>query len=309
MVVTDVLFLHERGLHNTLYFFLLSGGSTVGPIIAGSMTTHINWQSFYWFLFAINALATILLVVAFPETRWNRTEPREIRNLEARNGGSSRVRVSEAGEVSTVIEPELTIDESGLDPALGKGSPSKSQFKLSSPNILTLRGLVDELMMSFQLFIYPIVDFAAFNVGMASGLTVVISITQSQIFAAPPYNYTSEKIGLFNLALLVGMAIGLITNGAFSDWVAMKATIKNRGIREPEMRLPALIPYILVGVASNFVMAYGYQNHWDWKVSSNRKRIRYADADVLLIDHRYFRLRPLWRLRRLYSINCEHLCC
>lgn len=34
------------------------------------------------------------------------------------------------------------------------------------------------------------------------------------------------------------------------------------------MRLPALIPYVLIMLADNFVVAFGYQYKWDWRVRS-----------------------------------------
>lgn len=43
-----------------------------------------------------------------------------------------------------------------------------------------------------------------------------------------------------NFAILIGAFIGLGTAGPLSDWVSARATKKNRGIREPEMRLQAM---------------------------------------------------------------------
>jgi len=70
-----------------------------------------------------------------------------------------------------------------------------------------------------------------------------------------------------NFALLVGSLIGLATNGGLPDWIAARATNGNRGIREPEMRLPTLIPYVCIRLLGNFIVAFGYQQKWDWKVS------------------------------------------
>ena len=72
-----------------------------------------------------------------------------------------------------------------------------------------------------------------------------------------------------NFSILVGAIIGLLTNGRLSDWIAARATTKNRGIREPEMRLPTLIPYVLIMLLGNFVVAFGYEYKWDWRVSNS----------------------------------------
>ena len=44
----------------------------------------------------------------------------------------------------------------------------------------------------------------------------------------------------------------------------MRSTLKNGGVREPEMRLPAMIPYVLVMILGNIVTAVGYQYQWPW---------------------------------------------
>ncbi|KAF9766532.1 hypothetical protein IL306_001045 [Fusarium sp. DS 682] len=62
--------------------------------------------------------------------------------------------------------------------------------------------------------------------------------------------------GFLNFSILVGALIGLVTAGPFSDWVFAKATTRNGGIREPEMRLPAMIPYILIMIFGIIASTY-----------------------------------------------------
>lgn len=69
-----------------------------------------------------------------------------------------------------------------------------------------------------------------------------------------------------NLAALVGSMIKLLTNGPLRDWIADTATRRSKGIQEPEMRLPVSIPYVLIMLVGNFVVAFGYQYKWDWRV-------------------------------------------
>ena len=68
-----------------------------------------------------------------------------------------------------------------------------------------------------------------------------------------------------NFAILVGALIGLFTAGPLSDYVSSRSTRRNNGIREPEMRLPAMIPYIIIMYLGNIVVAVGYQHHWPWQ--------------------------------------------
>jgi MFS family permease len=68
-----------------------------------------------------------------------------------------------------------------------------------------------------------------------------------------------------NFAILIGAFIGLFTAGPLSDYISSRSTRRNNGIREPEMRLPAMIPYIIIMYLGNIVVAVGYQHHWPWQ--------------------------------------------
>lgn len=126
--------------------------------------------------------------------------------------------------------------------------------------------LFRELWLPFYLHIYPIVEFAAFVVSWSASGFLVANLTQAQVFAAPPYNFSPQTIGLFNLAVLVGGLIGLFTCGPLSDWVADHLTSRNNGVREPEMRLVAMIPYIIIMVIGSVITSVGYDRQWPWQV-------------------------------------------
>lgn len=98
-------------------------------------------------------------------------------------------------------------------------------------------------------------------------IVLTLNLTQSENFAAPPYNFSPTIIGFFNFAILIGGVLGLVTAGPLSDWISMQLTRRNRGIREPEMRLLTMIPYVIIMIIGNFVVAYGYEKKFDWKVS------------------------------------------
>lgn len=167
------------------------------------------------------------------------------------------------------------------DPHLGKGTPSKAQWKLFQPNAHPFKAIFLDLWIPWKLFAFPIVEFAAFVVSWSCSSFLTINLTQSQNFAAAPYHFNSQSIGFMNFAILAGALIGLATAGPLSDWVSARATRKNGGIREPEMRLPAMsesscssttdppankspVPYVLIMILGNFIVAFGYENKWSW---------------------------------------------
>ena len=222
------------------------------------------------------AVVFILLVFFFPETKWHRVHPKEIVANNTSPPAESKtavVNLEEASEIDTppsladgVLNADSEAKAAAQDPCLGRGTPSKQQFKLFQTSPQPIKALLLAFWTPWRLFAFPIIEYAAFVVSWSASSFLTINLTQAQNFSAPPYNFSSQSVGFTNFALLVGTFIGLLTNGRLSDWIAARATKKNGGIREPEMRLPTLIPYVLIMLLGNFVVAFGYQHKWDWRV-------------------------------------------
>ncbi|KAF9891879.1 hypothetical protein FE257_002841 [Aspergillus nanangensis] len=263
-IIADVFFLHERGAYNTLYFTFYFGSLMVGPIIAGPMAEHVGWRSFFWLNVGLLGLALVAVIFLFPETKWHRTHPSEMAQASTEQVKTSETAPEKPPVDDTAHDENIPVDTAS-DPYLGKGTPSKAQFKLVQLDGNNLKTVLTSFFVPWKLLTFPIVELAAFNVSWSASCFLTLNLTQSQAFAAPPYNFSSQTIGFFNFAILVGAILGLLTNGPLSDWISMRATKKNKGIREPEMRLPALIPYAIIMVIGNFIVAFGYEYKWDWK--------------------------------------------
>ncbi|KAI5925181.1 major facilitator superfamily domain-containing protein [Camillea tinctor] len=266
-IITDTVFLHERGKYQTLYFSMYFASLMVGPIIAGAMAFHTGWRSFWWFNTALLLLCSLLSLLLFPETRYRRVsegqQPADEISTALEPKDSAEKAAEPAPESYGAEEAGTNMDrtETHQDPWLGRGAPSKGQFRLFQGYE---GSLVRELWVPWYLHAFPIVELAAFVVSFSASGYLVVNLSQTQAFAAPPYNYSSQTIGLFNLAVLVGGLIGLFTNGPWSDWVAAYLTRRNNGVREPEMRLPAMIPYVFIMILGSVITAVGYDYHWPW---------------------------------------------
>ncbi|RMJ23324.1 MFS transporter [Aspergillus sp. HF37] len=126
---------------------------------------------------------------------------------------------------------------------LGKGYPSKKQsmlWQLEGSTRNSLWTVLVNFVTPWELFLFPIVELGPFVVSWSASGLLTATLTQSQVLARPPYFYSSQTIGFLNFGLFVGSMIGLATNGPLSDSISMRATNRHGGIREPEMRLPAL---------------------------------------------------------------------
>jgi MFS family permease len=263
-VIADIFFLHDRGKWNTLYWVLYMGSLMIGPIVSGPMAIHVGWRSFWWLNVGLIAVSLVMVVFMFPETKWHRLHPSEM--TKTSQGVISDEKVDEKDVVTTAENKLTSVEAADQDPWLGKGGPKKSQWALFQPNAHPWKSILLDVWIPWKLFAFPIVEFAAFVVSWTCSSFLTINLTQSQNFAAPPYSFDSQSIGFMNFAIFVGAMIGLATAGPLSDWVADKLTQRNGGIREPEFRLPAMIPYVIIMLIGNVVVSVGYDRKWSWQV-------------------------------------------
>ncbi|KAH8705907.1 major facilitator superfamily domain-containing protein [Talaromyces proteolyticus] len=278
-IIADVVFLHDRGKYETLYFAVYFGALQLGPILSGHMAEYAGLPSFWWLNAALQGFAVVCFIFLLPETKFRQgpvlenttNQPTSDDSIsDEKNSNFEQVETKNRSLVgNSDPEKEGQSRAQGITPAhshqwLTKGKPSKSQWKLFQPyegNFLL------ELWLPWKVYFFPIVQFAALVVAWSCSASLTLNLTQSQVFTAPPYKFSSSTIGFFNFAIFVGVLIGLFTAGPLSDLIAKWLTKRNNGIREPEMRLPAMIPYIIIMIIGNVIVALAYEHSWNWKIT------------------------------------------
>ncbi|KGO45041.1 Major facilitator superfamily domain, general substrate transporter [Penicillium expansum] len=260
-VIADMLFLHERGLWTGVYFMGYFLGLFIGPVISGNIAQKYGWRSFFWLSLALTCFNLITLLICFPETRFRRDSVLEGSELRATSSPSQNIK-----QTSQEVESEQ-LENIERANTVSSGRPSRSQFKLwQAPEAEWKAILLRDIISPFRLFFFPIILWAALNVAGPANLLLFWNLTESSVLSAPPYNFSPSSVGYANFAFVVGGLVGLATAGPFSDWVAVRATKRNNGIREAEMRLPALIPYFMFTVVGIVIGGVGYDRLWDWPV-------------------------------------------
>ena len=161
-----------------------------------------------------------------------------------------------------------TPNQLSLDFSLvGQGKPAKVNFRLiQRPSSQWRTTLFRDIISPVRVFFYPIVFWAGLMVAGPANLLLFWNLTESSVLSAPPYNFSTSSVGYANFAFVVGGLVGLVTAGPFSDWIAIRATVRNNGIREAEMRLPALIPYAILTAIGIIIGGLGYERLWAWEV-------------------------------------------
>ncbi len=220
----------------------------------------------------LNLFSLVYQLIFLPETKWNRSHHHEVNNVATNtkagdgilgHGLSNGPDTSSAGEKRAedfskgdTIAPQTTEDVSRRIQTTTSeiviklaGKPNKRQFFIWT-GCDREEPWLQSLVLPLRLFTFPIVQWSSFVFSWVSSCFLVANVTQSQALAGPPWNFTPANVGYTNFAVFGGASISLLTAGPFSDWISSRATERNRGIREPEMRLVTMIPYaccVLVG--------------------------------------------------------------
>lgn len=266
-LVSDVMFLHERGLYMGIFTCSLFGSLAIGPVVSGVMSLEYDWRSYWWVDFAMFAFLLAWIIAFIPETKWHRSPEKE--NVQP--GTVDAIECEDDDEkLADEKFPTEHIETASSTPStqfLGKGGPSKRQFlPFQNDPAEGWKNVLRPFWVPAKLCYYPIVIWASFCYSGGACLTIIVNMTQSMVFSAPPYNFSSAAVGYSNFATLGGIFVGLLTAGPLSDWVCKTMTVRNGGIREPEMRLFALIPYFVFMTIGCVITGVGYEKQWSWPI-------------------------------------------
>lgn len=230
-----------------------------------------SWRTFWWISTGFSIFTNIWILFFFPETKYDR------RDVSAGLTAATLVETSpDQGLKKTESAPEKTTSTHTEDrehsPTLAEdqlsvklsGKPTKKQLM---PIVAwnSHEPILDAIILPFKLIRLPIVLWGALQFTCSASCFLMVNITQSQALGAPPYKFSPAVVGYCNLALFVGTCISLLTAGPLSDWISRRATTKNGGVREPEMRLPALLPFSILFVIGSIVLCVGFQYQWPWE--------------------------------------------
>lgn len=106
----------------------------------------------------------------------------------------------------------------------------------------------------FPLVLNPAFVWGCLIQGTMIGWTIFIGVIMAVIFIGPPFFWGEEKAGYTYAAPFGGAVIGFLISGLLADTTARFMTRRNKGIYEPEFRLPLVIPMLIAAA----VGLYGF---------------------------------------------------
>ncbi|KAK3986073.1 major facilitator superfamily domain-containing protein [Cladorrhinum sp. PSN332] len=226
--IGDIWFLHERGFRNAVFNLGVLGGINLASPIAGAIMEYGSFKIAFHAMGAAFALQLILTILFMPESAFHREE---VSNLD-----------------SGITEDKTQVEHNEMEVTRSlEQDPPKTFLR----ELLPYDGYWDKtsfwrtLILPFTLLTSPMVSWATLLFTTCISWLVLISITLSQIFSAPPYNFSVASVGASNLSSFVATLIGTLVAGPLIDGVARFMSKKNNGIFEAEFRLPIMITYLI----------------------------------------------------------------
>ncbi|KAH6684663.1 major facilitator superfamily domain-containing protein [Halenospora varia] len=257
LTISDIFFLHERGTVMGIYTCALSAGVSGGIIVSGLISIHYDWRMIYWVSTALIGASTVLVILTFPETMYRRDES--------------------VTSTDTQIDPStMDLEKSGsehrdnVDTKVTSTSADEVPERISYVTSLRLYSGTYTQESFWKLFIRPIVFLALPPVLWATlvmsgtiGFLVAISSNVAPAYTTA-YGFEPWQTGLCFIAALIGSFLAIFCGGHLGDWIADIHTRRNDGIREPEMRLPAIGISVITAPLALILYGVGINNKLHW---------------------------------------------
>ncbi|KAJ9133397.1 Mfs transporter [Pleurostoma richardsiae] len=258
VTIADIFFLHERGALTAMYNASLNLGVAIGAIVDGFIVKDHPWRYIYYVAIALIGAVTLLVYFTFPETAYNRSPDTHgiSTTLHAESGAYHKKVADEEGEVRYVeMAPSRHAKASEY---LGQG------LKLWH-GTFTEETIWDMTIRPVLLLALPPVLWATLVMSVTIGFITAITSNVSPAFS-DTYGFEAWQSGLCFFAAVIGALLGIFFGGHLSDWVADYFTRRNGGVREPEMRLPAIMISVITGPLSLVLYGVGINNKLHWMV-------------------------------------------
>ncbi|KAG2415658.1 hypothetical protein HFD88_006849 [Aspergillus terreus] len=257
--VTDVYFTHERGTYMALYAFFLAGSNYFAPVICGFIAQYHGWRwVFYWPAIFI-AVTVGFLFFFMEETNYTRHTV----------GTASAAGLTSSATSSEKGDKEKTPADAAPQQDAEYGVVSNYSKRTFAQKLAIIGPTQpNNMLRRFWHILYyvswPVVFYAGFSYGSYLIWFNILNGTASIILGSAPYNFGSSMVGLSYVACCIGVILGSLFTGRFSDWLTIRLARRNNGVMEAEQRLwPFLVCLITVpGSLILWGVGAAHEIHW-----------------------------------------------
>ncbi|KAH7383992.1 major facilitator superfamily domain-containing protein [Pyrenochaeta sp. MPI-SDFR-AT-0127] len=256
--VADIWHVHERGLRMAIFNLGVLGGINLAGPIGGSIIQQGSYRIAMHGMGGSFVVMLLLVIFFMPESAFHRE-------------GALNIDTSDKNVELGVSDKEKNVEqveEHSVNAHLSSSEPRQSYAK----ELLPWNGYWDKvsfwrtLIRPFFVLASPIVMWATLLFTICISWLVLISITLSQIFSAPPYNFSVSAVGATNVSSFVASLIATFAAGYIIDGVAKYMSKRNKGIFEPEFRLPVMVTYLLFTATGFFAWGESLSKSDPWPI-------------------------------------------
>ena len=256
--ISDVFFVHERARVVGIWSFAVLFVNSITPIISGYVIQNLNWRWAFGFLAIYNGVAMLFHFFFVPESGFIRES--------ASNSIITPIPTSEQ-QIEKVANKEDNTS-TFFTPIDGENISIDKESYLSTLRVYSGRkstsSLVYVLFRPLLLLQNPIVVWGILQWCFCYIWVIIIGTTSAQMFTSDPYNLTVSQTGvLVGVAPLIGVTIGTLLSGFFSDYLVDFLARRNNGVYEPEFRLFMMIPYACLVAIGGAAVACEYGKESD----------------------------------------------
>ncbi|KAL2835671.1 major facilitator superfamily domain-containing protein [Aspergillus pseudoustus] len=269
MTIADVFFVHQRGVMNAIFIWTAQIGGSLGPLVAGFVTVSQGWRWVWWWNVIFLGVCLALFGFLYEETKY--IPPAGVASVSSPESGVQQ-EGKDADDKMTQTVRTRSLDERGVSPPLGATSniPRKT-YRERLTLVTATPGEWSNFGRHFwlpfvMLATMPAILYSALSYGAQVAVQNTLSTTMSSHMTLPPYNFSSDQIGLMNMPQFIGVSIGSLIVGPLSDRFILYRARQNKGIYEPETRLWLLLPFIPFVLGGALLYGIGIQKGLSWPV-------------------------------------------
>lgn len=277
ITIFDCFFVHERGRALAFYLFSQQIGAVIGLVSGGKMDDGMGWRWSQFLVAIIEAGLILTFIFAYDETLFPRfLFERAEHTKYVKAVKSNQIELLDSGKISKEEENEknglsFNVDETNESESYEFPDVDEFPAKTWKQNVTKWwtyfpqdgTTYLQYLRRPFILLTFPNILFAGFNFGFGATGGMLFFSTVAEILMDAPYNFSATTTGIICLGSFVGCFVGWFF-GSLSDYCVIYFSKRNGGIKEPEMRLYAMVFPFCFACIGFMMYGWGAQNEKSW---------------------------------------------
>ncbi|GAA5942589.1 uncharacterized protein JCM15063_000045 [Sporobolomyces koalae] len=255
--INHIFFVHQRGKRMAVWNIALVGGVNIGPVISAQIIQRQDFTFVFWWQGLAAGLLFLMTIAFVPEMYYDRSYYEAEIDARRQRAGSFDTEKEKDEMAATAVIAPATVDIHHSQSKWAAYKPFSGSKSNQSIFIILFR--------PFLHVTSPAVVWGALTFSVVFNLLPMVSVIYSQLFSAPPYNFSTGAVGIISgIPPLIGTLIGTVLSGPLSDFSVKALAKRNSGVYEPEFRLIPMIPFcVLSGIG---LFGWGLQTSSSWVV-------------------------------------------